>query len=235
MEDVFYSAFRDLVENLSTKKKNEVFFVGNKSSLEYVNNAIFDTAKEYIYILCANVNDLPYKTRFHNFLTQEKSVIKILFDDFKDRDYSYIEKLSFKYGKQIEFRKLRDKSRIIHDGNHTHIIVSDDRMFRITVDTIEYKAWGNFNRPEQAKPLKLGFEKYFTDEYSNIIDVKSACTNIKGIRLSDVELSDAPSEWYKIDIVKELEPNSDGEFILQKLKGHSICVWTKKNNNIWVI
>lgn len=169
------SEYRKHIEYLAENKLNEIFYNSNEEHALIVLKNIVKHSDKYIKTICGNMcsevsNNADYLDTVRNYLSHDKNAkFQILFDDFDD-DFPNrkIAKLLSDYPNQVEIRKSLFGS-LYYEKKPVHITIADDRSFRIETDTIKKMAWCNFNDEKKAKSLSLVFDKFFADEYSQVV------------------------------------------------------------------
>jgi hypothetical protein len=168
----------ELIEKLAKEHTNEVFYNSGETHAKVVLNNLINNSESYVETVCGNMcseiaDDSEYLAVVEKYLSDpKKKTYKILFDDYND-DFKAkkIYSILGKFGNQVQVRRLLSKYKHIeYNGIPIHFTVSDSSAFRIETDINKKMAWGNFNDKEKASELHQGFERFFTDEFSEEVD-----------------------------------------------------------------
>jgi hypothetical protein len=167
---VLNAIYSEHLFNLAKNKKNEKFFNSSSDHAIVVHQALAKYAERYIDIysrsLCSEISNNPdYCKYIQQFLeSSPENKIKIILtnynaDEFKEKP---IAKILASFPNQVQLKSY--KGEIQYEGKPVNFTVTADRAFRLETDIENYKAFGNFNSPEQAAILRENFDKLFNSD-----------------------------------------------------------------------
>ena len=167
---ILNAIYSDHLFDLAKNKKDEVFFNSSFDHAKVVHQALAKYAEKYIYIysrsLCSEIsNNQEYCQYILEFLeSSTDNQIKIILTDY-DADNlkgKPIAKILAKFPNQVQLKSYKGK--VWYEGKPVNFTVTADRAFRLETDIENYRAFGNFNSPEQAQGLRNTFDKLFNND-----------------------------------------------------------------------
>lgn len=166
---VLNAIYSDHLFDLAKNKKNEVFFNSSFEHAKVVHQALAKYAEGYIDIysrsLCSEIsNNQDYCQYIQQFLESSPgNQIKIIltnYDADKLNERPIFQILS-RFPNQVQMKSYDGE--VQYEGKPVNFTVTADRAFRLETDIENYKAFGNFNSPEQAVILRENFDKLFNN------------------------------------------------------------------------
>ena len=167
---VLNAIYSEHLFDLAKNKKNEVFFNSSFEHAKVVHQALAKYAEKYIDIysrsLCSEIsNNQEYCQSIQRFLeSSQENQIKIILTDYDAAEFKEkpIAKILANFPNQVYIKSYNGEVR--YKGNPVNFTVTADRAFRLETDIENYKAFGNFNSPEQATVLRENFDKLFNSD-----------------------------------------------------------------------
>jgi len=160
------SVYAEDIFRLAKGPEDKVFYNSSAEHAVIVHQALVKYATEYIYIfsssMCSEIsNNGEYIDYMREFLDGDANrKIHIVLTDYNESFKAKpIAQLLAAYPSQVAIKQFGGK--ILYNGQPAHFTVTDDRAFRLETNIKEHMAFGNFNAPEQAKPMRDTFEKIF--------------------------------------------------------------------------
>lgn len=173
------SVYADEIFRLAEERKNEIFYNSSAEHATIVHQALVKTATEYMYIFCSSMcteisNNPDYCNLVRSFLEGDKNrEIKIVLTDYNEGFTQMpIAKLFAESPLQVSIKKYPGE--VFYKGKPVHFTITDDRAFRLETDIDNHMAFGNFNSPDQAKAMKVVFEKVFQSKLASSISLCKA-------------------------------------------------------------
>lgn len=156
--------------DLAKNKKNEVFYNSSSEHAKVVHQALAKYAEKYIDIysrsLCSEIsNNQEYCQYIREFLkSSTDNQIRIILTDYNADEFKEktIAKTLADFPSQVQLRSY--KGEVQYEGKPVNFTVTADRAFRLETDIKNYKAFGNFNSPEQAIVLRENFDRLFNSD-----------------------------------------------------------------------
>lgn len=173
--------YEKTIKNLAKERENEVFYNSSDSHARVVLNSMIENAEKYVHIVCGNMcsevsNNPEFLGVVEKFLSEDSNRnFYVLFDKY---DSEFLNKkiaiILAKYPEQVIVKKFKNAASLTYKGIRAHLAISDSRAFRLETDVEAKMAFGNFNDEEKSKVFDEVFNRYFSDEYSEPINLTDA-------------------------------------------------------------
>jgi hypothetical protein len=176
--------YAELVELLAKNRVDKRFLNQDNIHAMDVFSKMFKYADSSLRIfaggLCSDVaNSQEYISAISDFI-ERNGTVKILLNSYDPQlaaSSNFYKRLTYYIsdGKDIQIKKC---SRTIYrsgdpEKKEIHFTIADDRAYRIETDTVQRTADVNYNSPALAKMYAEFFDKVFTDDSSEVVDLLS--------------------------------------------------------------